>query len=123
MIEHPVPALQVDSYAPIGAASNTCEVRELGSSEGRNPKLCPFSPPVSDGHDHGDRVVVGGVFVLLPDGGAIGHVVVHLSVRHPRPVRGVGVEEVLDPFPVPGVVEDRVLEAGGLDGFELQVRP
>ncbi len=38
---------------------------------------------------------------------------------NPALVQVAGVEDVVDPLPVPGIVKDRVLEAGGSDGLEV----
>jgi hypothetical protein len=52
--------------------------------------------------------MVGGVLALLPDGAAVGQVVVYLRARDPALVLVVvGVEDVVDPLPVPRGVEDR----------------
>ena len=66
--------------------------------------------------------MVRGVLVLLPDTAIIGHDTVYVRIANPRLLLIDGVQNMVNPHPVPGIDENRVLEAGGVDGGEVQVR-
>ena len=63
------------------------------------------------------------MLVFLPDGPAVGHILTHNRITDLRFAQVVCVKETGDPFPMPGVVEDGILEAGGRDVHEVQLCP